>query len=255
MSDIAKIFITADRSRDLKIHWKDIPIVSLKVRIQLEAKGINLDVENFEAMIREDNNVTTALKFLDENIDSEMSIGFDMAGQASKIMKGKRPNTYYAKEKPSADSKRRARRATLGGMYAPKKTFDEEGSEEDSEAGMPGSSVKDAYAKRATWSVASEPIKKPTLFEDEDDSEEEDSQSAVSEITYDFDKDTNPNSSGKSKILTRRARSSVSDSGSLRDSLMRNSRTTGKNQSIIDAKDLESILDVKNSKYHRRSSM
>ena len=123
MSDVAKIFITADRNGDLKIDEKDIPIITLKLQIQLEAKGIILDVESFEDMIREDNNVTTALKFCgdilfndeegdeedDESVDSVMSFDFDFAGPRNH--KENRLSMFSIQEKYSKGSVEVARGA------------------------------------------------------------------------------------------------------------------------------------------------
>ena len=134
VSDVAKIFITADRNHDLKIDLKDIPIITLKVQIQLEAKGINLDAESFGDMIREDNNVTAALKFCgdilfqdeeeDSDDDSEMSIDFDISdfdvsgqfkGNQSRTMTEKRMSMFSIKDKYSKGSVEvaRGKRSTI----------------------------------------------------------------------------------------------------------------------------------------------
>jgi len=40
---------------DMKIGLQDLPLLSLRLQIQLDPYGITLDTDKFEAMIREDN--------------------------------------------------------------------------------------------------------------------------------------------------------------------------------------------------------
>ena len=47
----------------MQIDIKEIPILSLRLRIQLEPYGIKLDQPKFEAMIEQDNCISTVMKF------------------------------------------------------------------------------------------------------------------------------------------------------------------------------------------------
>ena len=47
----------------ISLIGKEIPILSLRLRIQLEPYGIKLNQNKFEAMIEEDNDISTVMKF------------------------------------------------------------------------------------------------------------------------------------------------------------------------------------------------
>jgi len=47
--------MVSDKDGDMKIDSKELPLLSLRLQIQLEPYGIKLDTNKFEAMILEDN--------------------------------------------------------------------------------------------------------------------------------------------------------------------------------------------------------
>lgn len=63
---MASIVIRSDTDGDMKIGLQDLPLLSLRLQIQLDPYGITLDTDKFEAMIREDNDISNVLKFCGE---------------------------------------------------------------------------------------------------------------------------------------------------------------------------------------------
>ena len=50
-----KMFVSKIADGDMKIEVKELPVLSLRLQIQLDPYGIKLDTRKFETMIREDN--------------------------------------------------------------------------------------------------------------------------------------------------------------------------------------------------------
>jgi len=50
-----QIVLRSDKDGDMKIDDKEIPLLALRLEIQLQPYGIKLDTAAFEDMIREDN--------------------------------------------------------------------------------------------------------------------------------------------------------------------------------------------------------
>merc|ERR1712194_690692 len=53
----------SDKDGDMKIDGKEIHLLSLRLQIQLEPYGISLDTDMFEDMVRQDNEISSVLKF------------------------------------------------------------------------------------------------------------------------------------------------------------------------------------------------
>ena len=58
------ILLPFSEDGDMKLDLKELPLLSLRLQIQLEPFGIKLDTHKFEAMIREDNGKANIAIFL-----------------------------------------------------------------------------------------------------------------------------------------------------------------------------------------------
>mmetsp|Transcript_28175 Transcript_28175/g.48610 ORF Transcript_28175/g.48610 Transcript_28175/m.48610 type:complete len:404 (-) Transcript_28175:212-1423(-) len=88
---IAKVVMVSDKDGDMKIDSKELPLLSLRLQIQLEPYGIKLATNKFEAMILEDNDISNVMKFCgdmlfegdsndsqdDDSVDSEVTFDFE----------------------------------------------------------------------------------------------------------------------------------------------------------------------------------
>lgn len=89
---MATIIIRSDTAGDMKIDLEELPLLSLRLQIQLEPYGIKLDASKFKAMIKEDNDISNVLKFCadvlfkgdsndndddDSSVDSELTFDFE----------------------------------------------------------------------------------------------------------------------------------------------------------------------------------
>jgi len=90
---VANIVIQSDRDGDTKIDLKELPLLSLRLTTHLEPLGIELDTKQFEAMLKEDNDISNMLKFCgevlfdgdsgdynnsdDNSVDSELTFDFE----------------------------------------------------------------------------------------------------------------------------------------------------------------------------------
>jgi len=90
---IAKVVMESDKDGDMKINSKELPLLSLRLQLQLEPYGIKLDTNKFKAMILEleDNDISNVMKFCgnmlfegesndngdDDSVDSEVTFDFE----------------------------------------------------------------------------------------------------------------------------------------------------------------------------------
>lgn len=63
---MAQLVMRSDKDGDMKIDGKEIPVLGLRIQIQLEPYGIKLNAQKFETMIEEDNDISNVMKFLAE---------------------------------------------------------------------------------------------------------------------------------------------------------------------------------------------
>lgn len=68
---VANIVIRSDTDGDMKIDLKELPLLSMRLKTHLEEMGVELDVGMFEAMIREDNDISNAIKFCADILDED----------------------------------------------------------------------------------------------------------------------------------------------------------------------------------------
>jgi len=66
VASMAKIIIRSDTDGDMKINLDELPMLALRLKIELETYGMNLDVNKFIAMIKEDNDIPSALRLFGE---------------------------------------------------------------------------------------------------------------------------------------------------------------------------------------------
>ena len=77
MADIARLVIRSDNNNDMAINLKELKALSLRIRLSLQEKGIDLDEESFQSMVRLDPDISTVLKvvgaimFEEESIDGK----------------------------------------------------------------------------------------------------------------------------------------------------------------------------------------
>ncbi|KAL7544161.1 LOW QUALITY PROTEIN: hypothetical protein ACHAWF_010110 [Thalassiosira exigua] len=64
MSDITKIVLSSDKNGDTFINLKELNILTLRIRLNLEVYGVDLDEEKFMAMVRKDNDINHVLKVI-----------------------------------------------------------------------------------------------------------------------------------------------------------------------------------------------
>mmetsp|Transcript_34132 Transcript_34132/g.71863 ORF Transcript_34132/g.71863 Transcript_34132/m.71863 type:complete len:184 (+) Transcript_34132:958-1509(+) len=81
----------SDNDGDMKIDAREVPLLALRLQIQLEPYGIKLDANKFNTMIREDNDISHVLKFCgdmlfegesnygddDNSVESELTFDFE----------------------------------------------------------------------------------------------------------------------------------------------------------------------------------
>lgn len=60
---VTSIVMRSDIDGDMKIDMKELPLLSMRLRMHLEELGVELDVGMFEDMVREDNDISNVLKF------------------------------------------------------------------------------------------------------------------------------------------------------------------------------------------------
>mmetsp|Transcript_14921 Transcript_14921/g.26964 ORF Transcript_14921/g.26964 Transcript_14921/m.26964 type:complete len:397 (-) Transcript_14921:129-1319(-) len=88
---MARVVMRSDKDGDMKIDASEVPLLSLRLQIQLEPYGIKLDANKFDNMIREDNDISHVLKFCgnllfegesndnddDNSVDSALTFDFE----------------------------------------------------------------------------------------------------------------------------------------------------------------------------------
>lgn len=82
---VASIVIQSDVDGDMKIDLKELAILTLRLQAHLEPLGLELDTQKFETMIKEDNDISTVLRFCSEVLyegdvedDDAASVGSDV---------------------------------------------------------------------------------------------------------------------------------------------------------------------------------
>jgi len=63
VSSMAMVVMRSDKDGDMKIDDAEIPLLALRLQIQLEPFRMKLDTQKFESMIREDNDIVNVLRF------------------------------------------------------------------------------------------------------------------------------------------------------------------------------------------------
>lgn len=74
MADITRIVLSCDRSGDMSINLRELKELTLRIKIELGERGIDLDEEQFATLVRKDNDISQVLKVIaaimfDETID------------------------------------------------------------------------------------------------------------------------------------------------------------------------------------------
>jgi len=88
MAEIARIVIRSDTNGDMTINLKELKKLTLRVKISLSERGVDLDEALFMAMVRKDNDISTILKviaaimFEDELIDG---MGFEQYAEEARM--------------------------------------------------------------------------------------------------------------------------------------------------------------------------
>eukprot|EP00581_Thalassiosira_minuscula_P005578 CAMPEP_0183736718 /NCGR_PEP_ID=MMETSP0737-20130205/50077_1 /TAXON_ID=385413 /ORGANISM="Thalassiosira miniscula, Strain CCMP1093" /LENGTH=252 /DNA_ID=CAMNT_0025970801 /DNA_START=94 /DNA_END=852 /DNA_ORIENTATION=+ len=62
LSDVARIVVSSDRNGDMMINLKELNVLTLRIKVQLDAHGVDLDEDRFKAMVRKDNDISHVLK-------------------------------------------------------------------------------------------------------------------------------------------------------------------------------------------------
>lgn len=74
VSELAKIILRSDKDGDMTIDEKEVPLLALRLKIQLQPMGIDLDTDMFNQMIEENNDIGSILKFCGEVLYPELSL-------------------------------------------------------------------------------------------------------------------------------------------------------------------------------------
>mmetsp|Transcript_2574 Transcript_2574/g.5465 ORF Transcript_2574/g.5465 Transcript_2574/m.5465 type:complete len:395 (+) Transcript_2574:155-1339(+) len=93
VASMAGIVLRSDADGNGKIDLHELPLLSIRLGLQLQPYGIKLDTSKFEAMIKEDNDISNVLKFCaevlfdgdsedktdndDNSVDSEVTFDFE----------------------------------------------------------------------------------------------------------------------------------------------------------------------------------
>jgi len=89
VASMAQIILRSDTDGDMKIDTKEIPRLALRLKIQLDTFGITLDMEKFQQMLHENNDIKNVLRFCgevlfecgsaddDDKDDDESDVTFD----------------------------------------------------------------------------------------------------------------------------------------------------------------------------------
>lgn len=63
VAGLAKVIMRSDKDGDMTIDEEELPILIIRLQLQLEPFGIRLDTEVFKAMMRENNDISVVMKF------------------------------------------------------------------------------------------------------------------------------------------------------------------------------------------------
>ena len=102
-SDIAKAFITSEFLTDMKIDLKNLPLLTMRLQIQLNSHGMELDTEKFSELVNKDNDVGSVIKQCGELLYSSNA---DASGLVTLLPEYSKGSVDAARgEKPSLASK------------------------------------------------------------------------------------------------------------------------------------------------------
>ena len=102
-SDIAKAFITSEFLTDMKIDLKNLPLLIMRLQIQLNSHGMELDTEKFSELVNKDNDVGSVIKQCGELLNSSNA---DASGLVTLLPEYSKGSVDAARgEKPSLASK------------------------------------------------------------------------------------------------------------------------------------------------------
>lgn len=71
LADIAAIFLRADKDGDMTIDFRELNELTLHVQMKLSSHDIDIDTDQFKAMVRKNNDVTNVLKVVEEILFAE----------------------------------------------------------------------------------------------------------------------------------------------------------------------------------------
>lgn len=77
LADITRIILQSDQDGNMNINLKEVRMLTLRIKLSLEQRGIDLDEKAFMALVKKDNDISHVLKvvgaimFEDESIDDQ----------------------------------------------------------------------------------------------------------------------------------------------------------------------------------------
>ena len=64
MADINRILLISDTNGDMKISLKELNVCTLRMRIELEQRGVDFDEDRFKTLVNKDNDISQVLKVI-----------------------------------------------------------------------------------------------------------------------------------------------------------------------------------------------
>ena len=84
ISDIAKAFISSEFLTDMKIDLKNLPILIMRLQIQFNSHGMELDAKKFSELVSQDNDVGSVIKQCGELFYRSNAVSGEKSSLASK---------------------------------------------------------------------------------------------------------------------------------------------------------------------------
>jgi hypothetical protein len=79
VTEMTKVILRSDKDNDMKIDLQESRVLALRLKVQLQPHGIDLDSNKFQRMIEEDNSIPNILKFCGEVLFPEVTAKGDGA--------------------------------------------------------------------------------------------------------------------------------------------------------------------------------
>ncbi|KAL7503287.1 hypothetical protein ACHAXN_001089 [Cyclotella atomus] len=73
VTEMTKLILRSDKDDNMKIDLEESRVLALRLKVQLQPHGIDLDSNKFQRMIREDNSIPNILKFCGEVLFPEVT--------------------------------------------------------------------------------------------------------------------------------------------------------------------------------------